>query len=193
MRISTGCLYVCIIALPMAAGCRSSSYADRGTALGALGGAGIGALIGHATGHTGAGALIGTGVGAVTGSAVGTALDDIETRNRAEIAAQLGRPVSQGAATPVEVVTMTSAGVDRRLIINYVNSSGMVQPISAQDVIYLHEQGVNIEVIEAMQNPRVAQVPPAYRSSPQTVIIERDHYGPYWHPHFHYRYGCGCW
>ena len=104
-------------------------------------------------GHTGAGALIGTGVGVVTGAAVGTSLDGIEARNRAEIAAHLGREVTQGAATPEEVITITHAGVDPRLIINYVNQSGVSRLIAAQDVIYLHEQGVSTEVIQAMQNP----------------------------------------
>jgi hypothetical protein len=131
----------------------------------------------------------------VTGSVVGTALDDIEARNRAEIAAQLGRPVAQGVATAGEVVAMTRAGVDPRLIINYVNNSGMAQPITAQDVIYLHEQGVNTDVIQAMQSPRVAQVPPeVVRVAPQrqTVIIEADPWEPYYYPHYHFWYGSGC-
>jgi hypothetical protein len=161
-----------------------------------LGGAGIGALIGRATGHTGAGAVIGTGVGALTGSAIGTALDDIEARNRAEIAAQLGRPVPQGAATITEVLSMTKAGVNPQLIINYVNSSGMAQPITAQDVIYLHEQGVPTDVIQAMQTPRVAQAAPeVVRVVPprQTVIIQEDPWAPCHYPHYHFSFGHGCY
>jgi hypothetical protein len=178
--------------LLVASGCQwPSSYAGRGTGLGALGGAGIGALIGRATGHTAAGALIGTGIGAVAGNVVGTGLDDIDARNRAQIAAQLGRQVAQGSATPGEVVAMTQAGVAPQLIINYVNDSGMAQPIAAQDVIYLHEQGVNTEVIQAMQTPRVAQVPTeVVRVTPprQTVIIEED---PYYYPRCNYGFGFG--
>ena len=64
-----------------------------------------------------------------------------------------------GQATPDEVIAMTRAGVDSRLIVNYVNSSGLAQPPSAQDVIYLTQQGVAPDVIQAMQTPRVAQVP----------------------------------
>ena len=187
---------VCVATTMVIVGCRSSSYAGRGTALGALGGTAIGALIGHATGNTTAGALIGAGAGAVAGNVVGEALDDIEARNRAEIAAQLGRPVVQGAATQAEVVAMTQAGVDARLIINYVNNSGMAQIITAQDVIYLHEQGVNTDVIQAMQSPRAVQAPVAVvpvAPPQQTVIIERDPWGPYCYPHFHYGHGCGGW
>jgi hypothetical protein len=195
MTIRTRCLCISFVILLAAGGCQSASYCQRGTVLGALGGGGIGALIGQATGHTGTGALIGTGVGAVTGAAVGTSLDDIEARNRAEISAHLGRQVTQGAATPEEVLSMTQAGVDPRLIINYVNASGMSRSISAQDVIYLHDQGVNTDVIQAMQNPGGRYTPPeVVRVLPprQTVIIEDDPWGsPCCYPHYHFSYGCG--
>jgi hypothetical protein len=168
----------------------SPYYQDRGTAAGALGGAGIGALVGSATGDAGAGALIGAGVGALTGNVVGGALDDIEARNRAEIAARLGRPVAVGAATPSEVVAMSRAGVDPRLIVNYVNNSGVAQPVTSQDVIYLHQQGVSPDVIQAMQTPRVAQAPAAVVVPPPgPVVVEEVVYGPPPYcapPHFHY-------
>jgi hypothetical protein len=173
------------------AGCRSPYHADRGAVAGGLAGAGVGALVGNAVGNTGAGAAIGAGVGALTGGAIGGALDDIEARNRAEIAAHLGRPVAQGAATIGEVVAMSQAGVDSRLIENYVTNSGMAQPVNAQDVIYLHQQGVATSVIQAMQTPRVAERPVQVVSAPAPVIIEEHHYGgPYFFGpprHFHYR------
>lgn len=171
-------------------GCQSPYYADRGAVTGGLAGAGIGALIGNAVGETAGGAAIGAGVGALTGGAIGGALDEIEARNRAEIAAQLGRPVAGGQATVGEVVAMTQAGVDPRLIVNYVNQSGMAQPLSVQDVIYLTQQGVAPEVIEAMQTPRVAQAPPTVMSPQPPVIVEEFHYGPSYcpPPHFHYHH-----
>ena len=90
---------------------------------------------------------------------------------------------------------MTRAGVDPQLIINYVNATGMVQPITVQDVIYLHDQGVSNDVIQAMQNPRVAQyAPQVVRVIPprETVIIEDNSWGsPYCYPHYHFSYGCG--
>jgi hypothetical protein len=177
----------------LAAGSGCRSYTERGALLGGLGGAGVGALVGHAVGNTGAGAAIGAGVGALTGSAVGGALDDIEAKNRAEIASQLGRPVAQGAATMDEVVSMTQAGVDPRLIINYVNNSGMVQPVTAPDVIYLHQRGVSSEVIQAMQTPRVAAVTPVAVVTPEPPpLIVEEYYGrPYYFgppQHFHYHH-----
>jgi hypothetical protein len=86
---------------------------------------------------------------------------------------------------------MTQAGVDPRLIVNYVNQSGMAQPLSVQDVIYLTQQGVAPEVIEAMQTPRVTQAPPTVIApQPPPVIVEEFHYGPSYcpPPHFHYHH-----
>lgn len=170
------------------AGCQSPYYADRGAAAGGLAGAGIGALVGDAVGETAGGALIGAGVGALTGGAIGGALDDVRAENRAAIASQMGRPVAQGAATVPEVVSMTRAGVDPRLIVNYVNTSGVAQPASANDVIYMSQQGVPTDVIQAMQTPRVAQAPARVVAPPQPVYVEEYHYGPpfYWGPRYHY-------
>jgi hypothetical protein len=172
------------------AGCQSPYYADRGAVAGGLTGAGVGALIGDAVGSTAAGAAIGAGVGALTGGAIGGALDDIEARNRAQIAAQLGRPVAQGQATIAEVVAMTRAGVDPQLIANHVNTAGMAQPVTVSDVIYLSQQGVRDDVIHAMQTPRVAQAPPGVvvPPPPGPVIIEEHYYGP---PPYFYRPACG--
>jgi hypothetical protein len=162
--------------------------------VGALGGAGVGALVGSASGNAGTGALIGAGVGALTGNVVGGSLDDVQARNRAEIAASMGRPVAAGAATPAEVVAMSRAGVNPQLITNYIHSSGVAQPPSAQDVIYLSQQGVAPEVIQAMQTPRVAQVQPAVfvPPPPGPVVVEDVYYGPppcYPPPYCHGPYG----
>ena len=73
----------------------------------------------------------------------------------------------------------------------YVYSAGMAQSISAQDVIYLHEQGVHTDVIQAMQRPRSADAPTVVSVRPprQTVIIEED---PWEYPHSSFWYGSGC-
>jgi Glycine zipper len=181
----------CAFLFCAATGCQSY-YADRGTAIGGLGGAGVGALVGHSIGHTGAGALVGAGVGALTGNAIGTKMDDDEARTRAEIAAQMGRPPVQGAATPSEVVSMTRAGVSPVLIANYVNTAGVAQPISPQDVIYLTQQGVSPDVIQAMQFPRVAQAPTpvVVGGPPPPVIVEEYPWGP---PYYCGPPPCGCY
>ncbi len=158
------------------AGCRSPYYADRGAGLGALAGAGAGAIIGHQTGDAGAGALIGGGLGALTGAAVGTGMDEMAAQNRAQIASQLGRQVQTGAANINEVVAMSRAGVDPTLIQNYIRTSGVARPLTAAEVISLHQQGVNTNVIQAMQNPTVSSVPVLAGRPP--VIVQEHYYGP---------------
>jgi hypothetical protein len=166
----------------VSAGCQSPFYADRGAGVGALGGAGVGALVGNAVGNTAGGALIGAGVGALGGAAVGSAIDDVQARNRAEIAAQLGRQVQVGAATPEEVIAMTRSGVNPALIQNYVRTSGMARPLTAQDVITLSQSGVQQDVIMAMQQPPQQVVQPAVVAPATPVIVQQPYYDPYWGP-----------
>ncbi|MCH2596725.1 MAG: hypothetical protein MKZ95_13145, partial [Pirellulales bacterium] len=101
----------------------------------------------------GSGALIGAGLGALPGAAVGSEMDHLAAQNRVEIAAQMGRQVQAGAANIQEVIARTRAGVDPRLIQNYIRTSGVSQPLAASEVIYLHEQGVATDVIHAMHTP----------------------------------------
>lgn len=174
------------------AGCQSPYYADRGALAGGLTGAGVGALVGNAVGETAGGAAIGAGIGALTGGAIGGAIDDVEARNRVEIAAQLGRPVIQGSATVEEVVAMSRSGVDPRLMVNYINNSGVARPVTAQDVIHLSQQGVPTDVIQAMQTPRVAEVPVQVVAPPPGPIIVEEYGAPFYYPpphrHFYHHH-----
>ncbi len=170
-------------------GCRSPYYADRGAGVGALGGAGVGALVGNAVGNTAGGALIGAGVGALSGAAVGGAIDDVQAQNRAELAAVMGRQVQPGAATIEEVVAMSQQHVDPRLIQNYVRTSGMSRPLSAADVIYLHNAGVATDVIQTMQAPPVPQATGPMIAQGPPVIVEEHYYDPFYGPHYGYYHG----
>jgi hypothetical protein len=171
-------------------GCRSPYYADRGAGVGALGGAGVGALVGNAVGNTAGGALIGAGVGALGGAVVGSAIDEEQAQNRAELAAAMGRQVQSGAATIEEVVAMSQQGVDARLISNYVRTSGMVRPLTAADVIYLHNAGVQTDVIQTMQTPPAPQATGPMIAQGQPVIVEEHYYrDPWYGPDFGYCYG----
>jgi hypothetical protein len=168
----------CLLAssVPLAVGCQSPYYSDRGAAAGGLAGAGIGAIVGSQTGDPLAGAAIGAGLGAITGNVFGSHLDEVAAQNRAQIAAHMGRQVAPGAATIQEVVAMSQSGVDPRLIMNYVSTSGVAAPVTANDVIYMHQQRVPSDVILAMQSPR----PPVQTvaAAPAPVIIEEHHFGP---------------
>ena len=54
-------------------------YCSKGAAVGAAGGAGLGAIIGHQSGETGTGALIGAGAGALVGALAGDAIENKES------------------------------------------------------------------------------------------------------------------
>jgi hypothetical protein len=156
----------CAIVLLMliTGGCRSSSYAQRAAP------------------------------SAMSGPPMGASLDDIDVRNRVDISAQLGRPIAPGPATPAEVVAMSRAGIDSRFIICYVNRSIDMPPVTAQDVIYMHDQGVNEQVIQAMLTPGSAYSrSEVARSMPPRFYVIEDPWWPYNYPHYGYFYGSGCY
>jgi hypothetical protein len=175
-------------------GCQSPYHSDQGALLGGLLGAGTGAIVGGATGHPGAGAAIGAGVGAISGAAIGNGMDQVEAKNRAMIAQQLGRQVAAGAVTTNDVIAMTKAGVNEELIANHVRANGMVAPLQAGDLIQLQQEGVTSRVIAQMQAspPRPVQPVVVEQAPPQPVIVESYPYGPYYgprvYPHVYYRW-----
>ncbi len=120
------------LAIVSLTGCASDSHTDQGAVVGGLLGAGTGAIIGHAMGNTGAGAAIGAGMGALSGAAIGHGQDEIEAKNRALIAQQLGRQVNAGAVTPKDVIDMTKAGVNEDLILNHIRVHGMAAALQPQ-------------------------------------------------------------
>ncbi|MEX0679655.1 MAG: YMGG-like glycine zipper-containing protein [Pirellulales bacterium] len=171
----------------LAGGCNSPYRADRGALFGGLTGAGLGAVVGNAVGDTGAGAAIGAGVGALSGAAVGASLDDIEARNRAEIAARLGRPAPVGAVSIDDVIAMSRAGVPEEVIVTHVQNHGMMAPPRATDLILLQQQGVAPRVVQAMQAPPQvvpAAYPPGVIAEPAYAVPAPVYYAPppYWGP-----------
>jgi hypothetical protein len=156
-----------VVLILAACGCRSSSYARRGA------------------------------TSATASPAIGTSLADIDARNRVDIATHLGRPVAPGPATPAEVAAMTHAGVEPRFIISYINGSTNTIPLTAADVIYLHQQGVNEQIIQAMLTPGSAYSrAEVARTMPPRILIIGDPWGYYGdpydgYPHCGYAYGVG--
>ena len=197
VRFAGRCVALALVALPLTCGC--ASYAERGTLFGGLTGAGVGALVGNALGDTGAGAAIGAGVGALTGAAVGGSLDEIEARNRAQIAAQLGREIQAGAVTNDDVVAMTRAGVADGLIMTHIQHNGLAAPVTAADLIHLKQCGVSEIVLQTMQSPPPRPVAGPAGPPPVTIVEEHVYgpppfYGPPPWPHvdYHYHHG-GHW
>ena len=141
-------------------GCATDNT-GQGALFGGLFGAGTGAIVGHALGNTGAGAAIGAGTGTLTGAAVGSNMD----KQEAQIAPRPTRRGPTAVATAVtvpDVVAMTQAHVDESIIIDRIRTHGIIAPLQTNDVIYLHQQGVSANVIQAMQTqPAAAEMQPA--------------------------------
>ncbi|MDO8730439.1 MAG: glycine zipper domain-containing protein [Candidatus Omnitrophota bacterium] len=99
-------------------GCATSdgtgaSSGAKTAGLGTLAGAGLGAIIGHQSGHTAEGALIGAGTGAVGGYILGNEKDKTQTQSQINAAQAQANTViinvnnSNGSITPV---TLTRQG-----------------------------------------------------------------------------------
>jgi hypothetical protein len=177
-----------LLPIVCAAGCASPYAQDRLAAAGAGVGGIAGAVIGHQTGHTAEGALIGAALGAATGAITGSAIDEAEARNRAEIAARIGRAAPEGAVTVDEVIQMVHSGVPESVVASFVENHGMLNPVTSADLIRMQQMGVSPAVMTATQRPpkhRPAQTVIVEREPPPAVIVER-HYGPWGHCHHHY-------
>jgi outer membrane protein with glycine zipper len=177
-----------VVLTALVAGCQSPYYADRGAMAGGVTGAGVGALVGEASGHPGAGALVGAGVGALTGGLIGSGMDDVDARNQARFAAAAAASQPPpGAVTVNEVMTMSRSGVDEELIANHVRANGVARPLQANELIMLQQQGVSKRVIEALQTtparmaPMIAQPPP--------MMVPPYYYPPPPPPYWGYGYG----
>ena len=165
----------------LSAGCRSSSYANRGALFGGLTGAAAGAAIGDASGNAGPGAIIGSAVGLIAGSAIGEGIDDDMARSRAEVEAKMGRQMA-GAVTPDDVIAMTHAGLSEDVIATHIRAHGVARTPEVNDLIYLRNQGVPDSVIKALQStpsPQIAQA--SIPGGSQQVIVEHR-YEPYYPP-----------
>jgi hypothetical protein len=187
-------LLVGLLPAVLATGCASPSHTDQDALFGGLLGAGTGAVVGHAVGNTGAGAAIGAGVGAASGAAVGSQMDEVEARNQAMIAQQLGRPVGPGTVTIDEVIAMTRTGVQEDLIANHVRANRMVAPLQSGDLIRLQQESVSPRVVAAMQEPSPRPVQPVVvqPSGPAIVDGYPYYYSPGWglhyYPHVYYQW-----
>ena len=116
-------------------GCATSNDSGGGPSsgaktagLGTLAGAGLGAIIGHQSGHTAEGAVIGGALGAGGGYIVGNEKDKAEMQGQVN-AAQAQANAAQAAANTV--------------VINVKNSNGSITPVTLtrQGNIYVGPKG----------------------------------------------------
>ncbi len=162
----------CAVVLPQA-GCQSK--AGSGALIGGAAGAGLGAVIGHQSGHAGGGALIGGAAGAIGGGLVGNSMDKAderkarEQREREQAAARQQQstynkpatatppPRSATPAAPTstitrgDVVDWTRQGVKEEIIIDRIQRSGQQFVMTSADERELKSLGVSATVINAMK------------------------------------------
>jgi hypothetical protein len=136
-------LRAAVIPAVLACGCSSLSHTENGALAGGGIGALTGALIGHQSGHTAGGAAIGGAVGALAGGLIGNSQDQTEHKiQAAEAKAQMG---------VTDVIQMAQSHISDEVIINHIRTSGTVFHLSAQDTIWLKENGVSDRVVAEMQ------------------------------------------
>jgi hypothetical protein len=134
-------------------GCQNNT--QRGAAVGGIGGAALGAIVGKATGNTAAGAAIGGLGGAAAGALVGNSEDVAEQRdaNARQAAYEHNLRVRQErAVTNRDVIDMARDGVSDAIICNAIRTRGGNFNTSPQSIVYLQRSGVSDTVIQAMQN-----------------------------------------
>jgi uncharacterized protein YcfJ len=163
------------------AGCLSpNTHTESGAMTGGLIGAGTGALVGSATGDAGIGAAIGAGLGTLTGASIGSEVDHVEAENRAitqDAIAQerLHQQAIANAVSMQDILTMNQNGLDKSLIINQIQATGVTNRLSTNDLITLQQQGVDPQVIGAMQTARIATpqiaTPIIVEQAPPAVIV----------------------
>jgi hypothetical protein len=145
----------------LACGCESLSPTENGLLAGSAVGAGTGAVVGSAVGRPLLGAAIGTGVGAVAGGLAGNGVERAEKRQEAQAAAL----AQQRALQLTDVVTLTQQHVGDEVIINQIRTSGSIYNLSANDILWLRQNGVHEPVIMEMQ-ATAARYPRVYSPQP---------------------------
>jgi hypothetical protein len=156
-----------LTSLAISSGCETA--AGSGAVAGGLIGTGVGALAGHCPGAALAGGALGAGAGLVGG-----AIADGVAAKKAQKAVQAASAEAVARAPSLEdIVKMTQSAVPTEAIIEQVRTSGVVYRLTADQIIYLNNQGVDRRVINALQDTafRAAPVRTVYRAQP--VIVEQ--------------------
>lgn len=170
---------LCSLGAAFQSGCQTARPNTlSGSALGATTGGLIGASIGSHDGKTGEGALIGAIAGGITGAALGNQADAQEQQWQRQ-QSDLAMRANQNAVSQIQVTQLTQSGLSDELIINQINSNGMTNRPSTDDLIRLKSSGVSDEVIRAMQtSSRPVSAQNQRRAVPVTTVFEVEPYCP---------------
>jgi hypothetical protein len=177
-----------------ALGCQSAGPNTRaGTAIGGLSGAALGAIAGANEGKSLEGAAIGATAGGLIGGALGNQVDRDIARDDAIRQADYEQAAAR-AVTVDSVSEMVASGLSDQVIAEHIRANGVLQPLTAQDLMVLKQRGVSDTVINAMQqSPMTVASPRVVPGRPYPVYVEEPCYGPppvyfvrpRWHRHHH--------
>jgi Glycine zipper len=154
-------------------GCSTMNQTEKGVLGGGAIGAGVGTLIGHATGNPKTGAVVGGLLGAGVGGAIGNEAD-----RKDEEKAELRQAASEQAYSNAqpnrvdEIIRLVQSGQDETVILNHIQNNRMTFHLSVDDLNTLKANNVSPRVIAAMQNssaPGVASLPP-----PRTTVVREQ-------------------
>ncbi len=167
-------LFVTTVLLSMQLGCLAARpNSAAGGLLGGTTGGILGAAIGSHNGKTKEGALIGAVAGGLSGMAIGNQTDEANIQNQ-RLANQQLAIAQQAAVTIPQVIEMSTSGLSDQLIINQINTNGMAQKLSTNDLIELKSRGLSDPVIREMQTVgnRPAPIAAPRLMAPRPLFVE---------------------
>ena len=148
--------FASVLLVALASGCQTiGPNTAGGGAIGTLAGSLTGAAIGATEGKAPEGALIGALAGGTAGSVFGSAIDrDVQQQRFAQ--QQFVNQQIAGAITMDQVVRMTQSGLGGDVVTRQIASQGIARRPTIEDLIFLKQNGVQDNVIHALQSARVA-------------------------------------
>ena len=159
-------------------GCSTMNQTEKGALGGGAIGAGVGTLVGAATGNPKTGAVVGGLLGAGVGGAIGNEADrkDEEKAHVRQATAEQAYRDDQPTRMN-EVIKLVQQGQGETVIINHIRANRMTFALTADDLNYLKANNVPDRVIAFMQESgqRVAYSPRP-RVIREEVIVERPVY-----------------
>jgi hypothetical protein len=149
-----------LASVALACGCQTAT--GTGALAGGAIGAGLGGLLGGR--HSGAAALAGGAIGAGVGGLTGAAVDANRERKAAA-------EVARRAPTLEDVVRMTHENVPDSEIVTQIQTSGAVYQLTADQIIYLTQNGVHQPVVSALQGTAYRPARAVYVAPPPPVYV----------------------
>lgn len=174
-------------------GCSTMNNTEKGALGGGAIGAGLGTLVGAATGNPKTGAVVGGLVGAGAGGLIGNDMDRKDARDAAVRRDAAAQQASQQYAADqptrlAEVVELSKRGMGETVILNHIRTNRMSFNLSVADLDYLKSNGVSDRVIAEMQTGPAAPPTVIRTAAPRTVVVREEvpvvvpAYGGYWGP-----------